>query len=162
MKRALLVIAATGALGLVAFASLAAGSSRSSQPKTIHLIEHLASPAVVSTGKPGTAGQNRGDDLVVEDPLFEPGSKQVAGYGYLTCVLVNVAAVVFSCHEDFSLPGGHIEAEGIAPQKPKSFVVAITGGTGTYVGARGEAKYTSLSSNPATATKFDWVLTLTP
>jgi hypothetical protein len=158
----LLAVAATVATGATLAMSAGASTGRR-QSTTIHVIEVAKNVSAISvsklTGNTGT-GPNQGDYVVLDDPLLKPGSKQVVGHAYTVCYVANPKALIDYCTADYILPGGHIEAQGMAPQKPRSFVVGITGGTGSYIGARGQATYTAIG-NPTTATSFDWVFTLT-
>ena len=159
---ALLVILASVMVG--ATVAMTAGASTGRQKSTtIHVTEVAKNVSAISVsklnGNTGT-GPNQGDYAVLDDPLLKPATKQVAGHAYTVCYLANIAADINYCNAEFVFPGGHIEAQGSAPQKAHSFVVAITGGTGAYLGARGEATYTA-HGNPATATSWDWLITLT-
>jgi hypothetical protein len=158
----LLAIVATVVIG-AALAMSAGASTGRPRSTSIHVTEVAKNVSAISVsklnGNTGT-GPNQGDYVVLDDPLLKPGTKQVAGHAYTVCYLANVAADINYCNAEFIFPGGHIEAQGSAPQKAHSFTVAITGGTDGYIGARGQATLTP-HGNPATATSWDWLITLT-
>jgi len=163
MKRTPVAVAAACVIASIAFVSIAASAATGKKSTTIHVVEVAKNVGAVSVGTlvgSSGSGPNRGDYAVLADPLLKPGTKQVVGHAYTVCYVANPKELIDYCTADYVLPGGHIEAQGVAPQKPRSFVVGITGGTGSYLGARGQATYTAIG-NPTTATSFDWVLTLT-
>jgi hypothetical protein len=92
----------------------------------------------------GQAGQNPGDRVVASGDLLRDGRK--IGAAALECTLIRVQqpAPLYSCVSGASLPGGQITFQSIATVSPAdvSATAAVTGGTGRYRTAHGEATLT--------------------
>jgi hypothetical protein len=109
--------------------------------RTIKLVEasEAVQPAFVDLGKPGPSA---GDLVVVTDELArQDGSK--AGVLRQACTLVQPGTSpltsTFECSSSFALTEGTIVAEGpFVPTAPEQ-AVAVTGGTGAFRTAQGEA-----------------------
>jgi hypothetical protein len=140
MRRSALygAIAATLATG-TAFAVTAADGS--STPATIGLYEHDTSQASIDLGD---TGDSPGDQFVFAgDTYKKKGAAQVGrAAGVCTTVSTGSAGEVI-CVVNFSLPGGQIAGHGLFTASElfggKTVGFAITGGTGRYRHARGEA-----------------------
>jgi hypothetical protein len=94
----------------------------------------------------GTPGPSLGDELVFSETLFK--KKREVGTSGVVCTVVQAIApydvLTFHCVGTLSLRGGQITLQGLievqGEDDPGPFLVAITGGTGKYRGAGGEAK----------------------
>jgi Allene oxide cyclase barrel like domain len=152
MKRLLLPAALIAAAVLVfAVVNATAGSSRKTEGKTIHVVEHATTDAVTN----GTAGDDAGNILTFANDVFNAADTAKVGTDQGYCVRV-VVGTSWECNWTTFLPGGQITVEGPFLDAGDS-VVAITGGTGAYRNARGsmDLKF----HNPA-GTAFDFVFHL--
>jgi hypothetical protein len=152
MKR-VLVPAAVLAAAILTFAvvNATAGSSRSREGGTIHVVEHATSDAVTN----GTAGDSAGNILTFANDVFDASNTKKVGTDQGYCVRIEVGKS-WECNWTTFLPGGQITVEGPFLDTGDS-TVAITGGTGAYRNVRGsmQLKY----RNPA-GTEFDFVFNL--
>ncbi|HEV3495321.1 MAG TPA: hypothetical protein VHA34_03105 [Actinomycetes bacterium] len=90
----------------------------------------------------GDGEPSLGDYVVFHDLLLTNG-KQVGDEGG-TCPLVDVEQGLIHCTGTIRLPGGQLTFQGLTTTDPTK-QIAITGGTGRYQGAGGEA---TLVENP--------------
>ncbi len=133
-----------GALAVVlavSCASIASAGGGGDKRQVIRLTAKSVGTAFVDNGQ---AGINRGDRLVVDGDLFR-GAKKV-GQADEDCVFVRVEGSVptIDCVASVTLPGGQITFHGRAKVAPgtQTANAAVTGGTGSYRTARGEATLT--------------------
>jgi hypothetical protein len=161
-RRRLLGAAALALAGLVCAASATAATAQASQsahpaaaagamtPQTIHLVAHETQRKFLNEG-------GFGDEEIFRGTLDNAaGTTQVGIFaGTLTSVSsddsLNLATV------DLKLPGGQITVQGFFFGTQSRIVHAITGGTGSYRGARGEFSFTFPSPGV-----LDMTLTLLP
>ncbi len=152
MKR-LLVPGAVLSAAILAFAvvNATAGSSRSREGGSIHVIEHATTDAVTN----GTAADSAGNVLTFGNDVFDSSNKKKVGTDQGYCIRIEVGKS-WECNWTTFLPGGQITVEGPFLDTGDS-TVTITGGTGAYRNVRGamELKY----RNPA-GTEFDFVFHL--
>ena len=86
-------------------------------------VRHLHHPAV-------------GDEVILAQPIFSAAHpSQLVGHGWVTVLLVG--ASVSQDHATLVLKAGQIDAAGIQASNP--FRLAVTGGTGRFQNARGQA-----------------------
>jgi hypothetical protein len=93
----------------------------------------------------GTAGPSLGDELVFSEKLFIHGRD--VGESGVVCTITEIVApydvLRFHCVATLSLRRGQITLQGLievqGEDDPGPFTVAITGGTGAFRGAGGEA-----------------------
>ena len=118
----------------------------------IHVVEHATSDATSHIGK---AADNRGDVLTFANDVFDAANKIKVGsdQGFCTRIVVGKA---FECLWTTSLAGGQITVEGPFLDAGDS-ILAVTGGTGKYAGAKGEMK---LHARNAKGTEYDFVFSL--
>jgi hypothetical protein len=113
----------------------------------------------------GAKGDSPGDYSVFYDELLKQGKKVGTDGG--TCTIVHIAssggattAVTVQCLVTASLRAGQLTIQGLttfpATGTPKPFTLAVTGGTGAYKGAGGEATVTQVND-----TDSDVVVVLT-
>jgi len=152
MKRALIPAAVIAAAVLVfAVVNAAAGSSRSSEGGTIHVIEHATTDAVTN----GSAADAAGNILTFANEVFDSANAGKVGTDQGYCVRIEVGKS-WECVWTTFLPGGQITVEGPFLDTSDS-TVAVTGGTGAYRNVRGSMELKS--RNPA-GTEFDFVFHL--
>jgi hypothetical protein len=135
--------AAAAAAAVLATAGLAAASpsrpaaspsqpDTSSQTITLHVRGGSATFVNVRQKK----GYARGDEFIGQQPAYYPASpKQVAGHLYVIITLISASAT--RDEATLTLRQGQIDLAGIETANP--FTLAVTGGTGQFAGARGEA-----------------------
>ena len=96
-------------------------------------------------------GPSQGDMRIITGPLFAPGGTRQIGRTDLFCTVTDPGHLAApklqqtECLETFTLPGGTITAQGLHARTTLSahalpFVDAVTGGTGSYLGARGDLR----------------------
>ena len=93
-----------------------------------------------------------GDVSVFQDELLKAG--KVVGKDGGTCTITKVDLTAtppldIACQVTFELPGGTVATQGLATNAPEKHLV-ITGGTGRYLGATGEAVLTEFENNTGT------------
>jgi hypothetical protein len=135
------VVLAAAALAGWSAAPAAAGNGHS---PTLHLTTRTDQFAFVDQGPPGPSV---GDQLVFSDTVFRDGVR--VGTSTSTCVMTKVTATTATCSQviAFALPEGQLVLQGITegPNRPPQpgeqfrFALAVTGGTGAYRTARGDA-----------------------
>jgi hypothetical protein len=160
-KFAIPVVAAVLASSGMALANV--HSSRSvrgskSHGKVIKVYAPTVQFARIDLGDPGFG---LGDESAFSDDLLTGKGGQKVGYDGGTCSVVRVdnaatASGVLQCPVTFSLAGGQIATLGLVKlvngQTTGTQVAAITGGTGRYRGARGEAAVAFISGTEANIT----------
>jgi hypothetical protein len=131
-------------VGLVALASIAAAGPAASaranteDGKTLTFDVHFSPFALVpSNASPDpNTGLRLGDQLVFHDQLFMKG-RRVGDEGG-SCVIVDAGQGLANCTETIQLSGGTITAQFLN-SAPALKHLAITGGSGTYRRAAGDA-----------------------
>lgn len=93
----------------------------------------------------GQPGPSAGDRVVFDNPLFDRSNKYAVGSSRGECVQVGTAATIYHCLAVFTLPAGQITTQGIADFAGPPAPVAVTGGTGQYQSAHGQAIFTQTS-----------------
>ena len=139
------LVAATGAMLAVTMVGLAVAQTGNAAPPngTIH---------VVAGGGGGglklldfdNDGLTLGDRLAAFGPLLNEDQTKRVGTQYLDCwvgdeVLLDGSPYV--CTSVLKFKAGSITIEGLDPHGPSDVLFAITGGTGAYAGATGQARY---------------------
>ena len=139
-------------LGLVAAGILAGGAvaatSQSADAKdgreakhTIHLREASPTPKLTVVDL-GTPGLSVGDHVITTDGVVRPDGTP-AGSMEQVCTLVEPKATLFAstfdCAGSFELDQGEIAVQGTFVPAAAESSFAVTGGTGAFAGARGEA-----------------------
>jgi hypothetical protein len=102
-------------------------------------------------------GMGFGDRLVARSPLTREGGRRV-GTAYLDCVIVSEVQLGgrYWCRYVLDLRGGQITTEGLDPQGVSDTFFSVTGGTGQYVAAGGQAEFVD------SQTQTDIYISLTP
>jgi hypothetical protein len=139
---------ALGIMGVLRAVSASPETAAKMHGNTLTVLTKTREEKVVDLGP---RGPSQGDMRVVNAPLYEENAKERIGRFDLFCVATDPAdepnekANMAECTYTFTLPGGEISAQG-ASAHPKLFepaprvVDAVIGGTGKYVGVRGEVE----------------------
>jgi allene oxide cyclase len=101
----------------------------------IQLIEHADTDATLDLG---AKGDSVGDLLTFANPVFDSANKTQVGSDQGYCVRV-IAGKSWECFWTLQLKEGQITVEGPFYDTGDS-VMAVTGGTGKYGGAKGDMK----------------------
>jgi hypothetical protein len=145
-------IAAATAVTVVATAGIAMASASGpaiTSPETIKL--HLHGGSVTFINIRHKKGFLTGDEFIGAQPATSPAHPaQVIGHAYVTITLITKSTD--RVQATLVLRQGQIDLSGIDVSDP--FELAVTGGTGAFANARGEATIDSGNgkSNPATIT----------
>lgn len=137
--------------GIFALALLAAAANASAG-EVIAVVERADTDAVTDTG---AKGDSVGDVLTFANPVFDRANKTKIGTDQGYC-LRTAAGKSWECTWTLSLKDGQITVAGPFLDAGDS-VLAITGGTGKYAGARGQMK---LHARDAKGTAYDFVYEL--
>ena len=143
------------ALTYVAVAALPVQGARvrvSSTITTVQVVEHAVTDTVIHAGKSNDA---LGDQLVFGNPVYDRANRRRVGSDQGHCVRT-IVGKSWECFWTLILIGGQITVEGPYDDAGDS-VLAITGGTGLYNGARGEM---GLHARNAKGTAYDFVYRL--
>jgi hypothetical protein len=143
--RSLFILASVLASAVLLGGSAVAGadearSASRNTPLTIELVtEATTINHFVDLGAPGPSP---GDTYTFSDKLFrENDPEEQVGQADGHCTLISPSAGRFACTITISLSDGDITTEGVLIFVPNTTSVgAVTGGTGVYQNARGEAK----------------------
>lgn len=103
----------------------------------------------------GIKGDTVGDLLVFGNPIYDIGNKIQLGTDQGYCVRA-VVGKTWECNWTMTLKGGQITVEGPFMDSGDS-LLAITGGTGKYVGAKGSMK---LHPRDAKSSSYDFTYDL--
>ena len=87
-------------------------------------------------------GMGFGDRLIGRGPITRPEGRRI-GTSYADCVVVSevLEGGRWWCRYVLDLPHGQITTEGLDPQGISDVFFSITGGTGDYRGAKGQAEF---------------------
>ena len=121
------------AIGLATVAALAATTVPAAEH--IELVERALTDATVDLGTPG---DSVGDLLTFANPVYDQANKVQLGTDQGYCVRVAVGKS-WECFWTLMLKEGQITVEGPFFDQGDS-LMAITGGTGKYNGAKGSMK----------------------
>ena len=150
-------VAAVAVSGLVLAASLVSVSIAGPNVVRIHVIEHATTDTVVDlTANGDSTGDlltfNNGDLLTFNNEVFDEDNQTVIGTSHGDCVRI-VAGVSWECHWVTTFEVGSLTVEGPFLDASPS-VLAITGGTGEFRGARGSMRRVAHNDD---ATEFDFI-----
>jgi len=118
-----------------AAATLVLAAPAAAKTTSLHLIEHADTDATTDTGAPGDTA---GDILTFANPVFDAANKKQVAADQGFCIRV-VPAKSYECTWTNFLKGGQVVVQGPF-YDTKDSTLAITGGTGSYAGARGSMK----------------------
>jgi len=103
------------------------------ESQDLKMVEHATTDAVTDTGAPGDSA---GDILTFANEVFDEGDKTKIGTDQGMCFRT-VVGKAWECFWTLNLEKGQLTVEGPFYDTGDS-VLAVTGGTGDYAGARGE------------------------
>jgi allene oxide cyclase len=143
--RLLCIVPIIGAAGLNA-----AGPAADPQELKVH--EHNTTQAITDTG---ATGDSAGDILTFgPNEVFDADDKNKIGTDQGICFRI-VPGKTWECFWTLALEKGQMTVEGPFYDKGDS-VLAITGGTGEYAGARGEMALSDVSGGEGKAYSFTY------
>lgn len=137
---------------ILAAAITAPAAAQDGKTTKLNLVEHAATDTIVDIG---TAGDSTGDILTFANEIFDEQDAQKLGSDNGWCIRV-VPGKSWECFWTLSLADGQITVEGPFLDSGDS-VLAVTGGTGKYAGARGEM---ALHARDAKGSAYDFKYTL--
>lgn len=120
--------------------------------ETIALVERATTDTVIDLG---ATGDSAGDMLTFANEIFDQANEKLVGTNNGLCVRT-LAGKAWECAFSTTLEKGQITVEGPF-YDGKDSILAVTGGTGAYVDARGEMK---LHARNDKGTEYDFVFTL--
>jgi allene oxide cyclase len=134
---AAVVVAAVSIVGWAATASTRAAD----QDLTLTVVEHAETDTIVDIG---TDGDSRGDQLAFGNPVYDSADSRRVGQATGSCIRTT-PGVEWECAWTLRLDDGSLMVQGPFFDARDS-VLAITGGTGDYAGARGSMRLQALDS----------------
>jgi hypothetical protein len=140
-------------LCLAAFAAaisvvVPAGGTQAAEMQSLKVVERATTHVVTDTGD---KGDSVGDILTFANQVFDEGNKAQVGTDNGWCVRTAVG-VAWECFWTLTLKDGQITVAGPFLDGGDS-LLAVTGGTGAYVGAKGEMK---LHARNPEGTEYDF------
>jgi hypothetical protein len=145
-------VAVLGIIGILRAVSATPNDSadepNGSEARTLTVLAKIRDEKVVDVGP---QGPSQGDMRVVNTSLYNASGTKRIGRHDQFCVLTDPGkkAHMTECVRTYTLPGGEINSEGVSArstlsdsQKPGG-TDAISGGTGEYIGVRGEVRFGS-------------------
>ena len=138
------VLTAGGATAAVASSAAPASSHRS---QTIDLVARQTQARLLVLAAPGHGPV--GNQIVTTDDIYRQAGK--VGHDATVCQIMadlGQAGARFQCAATVFLPEGQLTVQGLATLTEtgnQPFTLAITGGTGAYRTARGQAQVTPVS-----------------
>jgi hypothetical protein len=138
------VLFALGALAVPAYAAPA-------HMTKLDFVERAETDAASVKG--GTAAENVGDVLTFTNPIYDATNTRKVGTDQGYCV--RLIGKTIECHWTLTLATGQIMVEGPVGDGDNApdTILAITGGTGAYRGARGDML---IHARDAKATAYDF------
>jgi Allene oxide cyclase barrel like domain len=134
MRKQLFAAGAAGAVVAACIASLSAYGSGSNGRGFGHVIR-LVEVADVQKFIPAATGDAVGTRYIFSSTIYDTAGRRIGRDGG-DCVLTNPDGTV-ECMISVRLPGGQLTFQGLAQGSESDF--ALTGGTGAFRNARGEA-----------------------
>jgi hypothetical protein len=119
---------------------------RAHKGRVIHLV--VPTPGQVKFNDFDHNGLTLGDTLTVVSPLFEQGRTERMGTAYGECIVAGrrlIDGTPYDCTYVLKLKHGTITTHGLDPHGPSDVTFAVTGGTGVYAEASGQAEYIDTS-----------------
>jgi hypothetical protein len=142
-------------LALIVLAALI-GSSRPAgafQTESATYVERATTDAVTDLG---TKGDSVGDLLTFANEIYDEHNQKLVGHDNGWCIRT-VVGTAWECYWTLELEDGQLSVAGPFLDAGDS-VLAVTGGTGKYYGARGEMK---LHARNAQGSEYDFMYKFT-
>ena len=143
MKTFYFVLLIIAALAMTAFAA------QDETTTTIHVVEHATTDAVADTGE---EGDSVGDILTFANEVYDENNEAQVGTDNGYCFRTEAGAA-WECAWTVTLDDGQITVQGPFYDAGDS-MLAITGGTGAYAGARGQM---TLGFRNDQGTEYDFI-----
>jgi hypothetical protein len=137
-----MTIVGVAAVALLVAGLVAQAGADARRTVTMTVIEHATTDKVTDTGK---AGDSAGDLLTFHNKVYDEADAVQVGTDIGDCVRINPKRGSWECRWTTNLEGGSITVEGPF-YDTKDSTLAITGGTGVYVTARGSMDITPAPS----------------
>ena len=128
---------------------LGAAKLQTSATTSLKVVEHAATDTVTDTG---ASGDSVGDILTFANEVYDEANAQKVGSDNGHC-LRTVVGKAWECFWTLLLSDGQLTVEGPYYDTQDS-MLAITGGTGAYEGARGQM---TLHARNAAGSEYDFV-----
>jgi hypothetical protein len=123
------------------------------QTETAAYVERATTDAVTDLG---AQGDSVGDLLTFANEVYDEHNKDLVGHNNGWCIRT-VVGKAWECYWTLTLEDGQLSVAGPFLDAADS-VLAVTGGTGKYYGARGEMK---LHARNAEGSEYDFVYKFT-
>ncbi len=126
-----------------ALASSSKAGPRTTGEEPIHLVIPAA-PVLLKFNDFDHDGLTLGDTLTAVEPLLDASQSQRVGTAYAECIVAGKVlreGTPLDCTYVLKLKDGTITTQGLDPHGPSDVFFAVTGGTGAYEGATGQAEY---------------------
>jgi hypothetical protein len=151
---------AAAAAALAAAAPLAAvastGSAAPSRPAVVRVVEHAITDTVQEFHPPA---DSLGDTLGWHNPVYNSADTRQVGTDNGYCIrTVATGKTEWECAWTTLLPGGDISVEGPYYDDGTDTTLAVTGGTGSYAGAKGTMLLHATGSPVGSEYDFDFTL----
>jgi hypothetical protein len=140
---AALALGVAGAVAIPAASHAAGPSPAKSTTLVFHVVFSPFELAQTNNVRNPNAPFSLGDELLFHDQLFSGG--QHVGDEAGSCVIVDVSQALSNCSEVIRLPGGTLTLQSLNGPPPHK-QLAITGGTGAYDTAGGDATLIEFNS----------------
>jgi hypothetical protein len=136
---AALVLALAGVVGISAASQAGEPSGQKAKTLTFDVVFSPFTPIAANNERDPNSLFALGDEIVFHDQLFANG-KQV-GDDVGSCVIASITTqeLAANCSLVIRLPEGNLTGQFVAIQGPEPKEIALTGGTGRYRNAGGEA-----------------------
>jgi hypothetical protein len=130
---------------VVAGLGLATPSAITASGTSLHLVAHVKQGVVRG---PGNSQQSLGATQIGSGDLTDSRGRAIGTFAF-TCVSVRVyqGYVDEQCSSWGALPGGQLLLAGKSRSNEDRHTWAVTGGTGAYRSARGEARLTDINDH---------------
>jgi hypothetical protein len=145
-KSIAVTVAAAGAAAAL-FGGGAAGAQDG--PRTISVISVEQSCRGADNGR---RGDSVGDLDVCRGKLRDAATRATAGRAHWTCLYLGSTRAGSDCTATVKLRGGTLQAAGVLSHTSTRSTWAISGGTGSYAGARGTIDLRALTPTRTAAT----------
>ena len=136
MKRVLLLVPVLAVMAAIVFATT--GGAQTSGERTLKFVERGGKDAFIDNPPRQTRRHPQpsvGDEFIFSSPMYDESGAR-AGTVVFHCVIAPGKSRTTDCSGNAKLKDGTITVAGRASDS-QTTVVAITGGTGAYEGARG-------------------------
>lgn len=140
--------AAVAVLAAAAVAVATAVGSASAGGRVLHF--HIQGGSSTFVNVAGKKTPAVGDEIVLKQPVWRGGDR----VGTSIVTIVFTGGPTDQIHADLALAGGQIDVAGVQLANGNRFTLAITGGTGAYMGASGQVRVHTLQGkgNPTDVT----------